>query len=182
MNMRSDAGFEVVRALQEKHDLVFDNEFVIEHVRDGEVIGTYPIKNNVKNVGINKLLNVFFGTDTKPSAWYIGLIDNSGTTNTETAADTMASHDGWVEFTSYSESTRQTWTPTTPTSSQSVTGTAVSTFTITATGTVKGIFLASDSTKSGTTGVLWSTAQFTAPASVLNTDQFRVTYTLTLGN
>jgi hypothetical protein len=47
---------------------------------------------------------------------------------------------------------------------------------------VGGAFLVSNSTKSGTTGVLYSAADFGAPGdrSVVNSDILTVTYTLSL--
>jgi hypothetical protein len=47
-----------------------------------------------------------------------------------------------------------------------------------ASGTVKGIFITSNNTKSGTSGKLWSTALFSADVPVVNGDQLKITYTL----
>ena len=63
--------------------------------------------------------------------------------------------------------------------SQSISNSVTSAdFNITASGTIHGIFVTSDNTKSGTTGTLWSTAPFAAPLSVNNGDLLKVTYTL----
>jgi hypothetical protein len=55
-------------------------------------------------------------------------------------------------------------------------------FNINATATVGGAFLTSNNTKSGTTGTLFSAADFGAPGdrSVANGDVLNVTYTLSL--
>jgi hypothetical protein len=55
-------------------------------------------------------------------------------------------------------------------------------FTINATSTVGGAFLVSNSTKGGTTGTLYSAADFSAPGdrSVASSDILNVTYTLSL--
>ncbi len=89
----------------------------------------------------------------------------------------MSSHAGWTEFTTYSDATRVAWT-TVAAASESITNTTVSTFNINGSGTVKGIFVTSVSTKSGTTGTLWSTAAFTSPVPVSNGDQLKITYTV----
>ena len=134
--------------------------------------------NGITNVGKDLILNVMFngGTQVANNSWFIGLIDNSGF-SALAAADTMASHAGWSEFTAYSESTRQGWGSVTSTS-QSTGNTTPASFSINATGTVYGIFVVSNSTKSGTTGTLWSTAGFSSTVAVANGDSLRCTYTL----
>lgn len=156
------------------------NTFYVEALdKDGNVIMTEEIENAVTNEGMNSILNTYFGASTKPSAWYIGLIDNAGYTGVD-VADTLASHAGWSEFTNYDEATRQDWTPTTSTA-QSVTGSAVSTFTIsTGGGAIKGLFVATVAT--GTSGLLWATALFSSVANVVDAETFRVTYTVRLSN
>ena len=166
-------------------DLIFKNSFLIEQVRDGEVIWSEETYNAVTTPGINSILNVYFGgSESIQSAWYLGLIDNTSFVSVANQ-DTMSSHAGWNEFTNYSESVRQTWTPTLPPTSASVTGTNVSAFTI---GTVssgqsiQGVFLTSSATKGGVTGLLWASALFSQPAGVVTGDIFRATYTLRLAN
>jgi hypothetical protein len=58
----------------------------------------------------------------------------------------------------------------------------VAVFNINATSTVGGAFLTSNSTKSGTTGTLFSAADFQSPGdrSVASGDTLNVTYTLSL--
>jgi hypothetical protein len=91
----------------------------------------------------------------------------------------MASHGGWAESTAYSESVRQTLTLGTP-SAGSVSNTASkATFTINATATIGGAFMASNSTKSGTTGTLYGGGAFSANRSLFSSDVLTVTVTLT---
>ena len=118
---------------------------------------------------------MFHGT-TAIATWYIGLVDNSGFT-AFAEADTMSSHGGWNEFTTYSESTRVEWTEDAA-ASKSITNSTVVTFNITGSGTLKGAFITSDSTKSGTSGTLWATAAFGSTVPVVNTDQLKITYTV----
>lgn len=135
-------------------------------------------KNLVVNEGKNHILGVqFFDvTQIASSGWFMGLISLSGY-SAIAAADTAASHAGWNEFTGYSESTRQAWGQGSP-ASQSITNATPATFSINATGTVKGAFIISNSTKGGTSGKLWAAALFTADVPVNSGDQLKVTYTL----
>lgn len=149
-----------------------------EHIRAGQVIGEYDFPNDIVNQGKNSLFEVYFhdGTPIASSSWFIGLISNSGY-SALAAGDTMSSHGGWTEFTGFSQSTRVAWGPGAA-ASQSITNSSPATFDITSSGTAKGIFVVSNSTKGGTTGTLWSTALFTADVPVSNGDQLRVTYTV----
>jgi hypothetical protein len=153
--------------------------FQIEHRdKNGKLLGKYDIPNGITNGGKDDLLDVYFsdGSQTAAANWYIGLIDNSGYTGVA-AADTMSSHSGWNEFTSYSEANRVAWGPGAP-SSQSITNASPATFNINGSGTVKGVFVVNNNTKSGSTGTLWATALFSADVPVSNGDQLKVTYTV----
>lgn len=147
---------------------------LIEHVRDGKVIGRYSMENGICTVGKALLLNVTFYTTSQISAWYFGLIDNGGTP-TLSATDTLASHSGWSENSSYSGGTRIQWV-TSSTSTASITNASASQFNITSTGTIYGVFICSATT--GTSGTLWSTAPFSSPVAVNNGDQLKITYTV----
>jgi len=163
-------------------ELKLENTFTIEQIRDSKVIHTETISNSVTNVAIDSVLDTYFGAEAKKAGFFLGLINSTGFTAVA-VADTMASHAGWTEFTTYNEAVRQTWTPTSS-SSQSITGTAVSEFTIgtVSSQTLEGLFVTDNSTKGGATGFLWSTALFSSAAPVVTADVFRVTYTLRLGN
>ena len=89
----------------------------------------------------------------------------------------MSSHAGWNEFTSYTEGNRVAWGPGSA-SSQSVTNSTPATFNINGSGTVKGVFIVSNNTKSGTAGTLWATALFGADVPVTSGDQLKITYTV----
>lgn len=159
-----------------KQQLPWHNIFHVEHIRDGKVINEFDVHNDVNDVGANSILGVQFHADSQITAWYLGLIDNSGFTAVANS-DTMASHSGWNENVSYSDSTRIAWSPG-GASSRSITNGTAATFNINGTAVIKGIFVASVSTKSGTSGTQWSTALFASTVSVTNGDQLKVTYTL----
>lgn len=154
-------------------------KWVVEHLdKDGNLKATYDFHNDIVNVGKNNIFDVYFngGTQTPNNSWFIGLISNSGY-SALAAADTMSSHAGWTEFTGYSQSTRVAW-GSGAASSQSVTNASPATFDITSSGTIKGIFVITNSTKGGTTGTLWATGLFSADVPVVNGDQLRATYTV----
>ena len=173
---------EALAALFGDDALKLENTFTIEQFRDGKVIHTETISNAVTNAAIDDILDTYFGATAKKAGFFLGLIDSTGFT-AAALTDTMASHAGWTEFVTYDEAVRQGWTATAA-SAQSITGTAVSEFTIgtVASQTIHGLFVTDNNVKSGATGFLWSTALFSSPAPVATADVFRVTYTLNLGN
>lgn len=181
LNFNQQAGVGVVRKRSPQPGVLnLGGKFQIEHYRNGKCIGTYDIKNGITNEGKDDLLDVAFDGSTQHGNWYIGLVDNSGF-SAFAAGDTAAQiggTNGWSEYTSYSESNRVEWAPDAA-SSQSITNSTARSFNITGTSdTLKGIFIISDNTKSGTTGVLWSTASFSSTVPVTNGDELKITYTL----
>lgn len=151
-------------------------KFLVEIIRNGVVIAAMSVPNGITDEGLNNILDVEFNSATQITTWYIGLVDNASF-SAFAAADTMASHAGWIEVTAYSESVRQTW-GSGAASARSVTNATAATFSINATKTLKGIFVTSDNTKSGTTGKLWSTAAFASTVAVISGDSVKVTYTV----
>jgi len=164
--------------------LPLKGRFHIEHFdKAGDLLGRYDVNNGITDEGLNKLLDVMFHADTAVGTWYIGLINNTsfsalaaGDTAAQTHSDGSLTN-GWREFNSYDEATRGTWTEGAA-AARSVTNAATVDFTISASGTVKGIFVVSTNTKSGTTGVLWSTAAFGSNVVVNDNDVLKITYTL----
>jgi hypothetical protein len=140
--------------------------------------------NLVVNVGLQDMNAKYFTGSAYTAAWYIGLY-GAGASNTPAAGDTMSSHAGWTEVVAYSQATRPACTfgvPTTANPSVATNSASPATFTINGTTTVGGAFLTSSNTKSGTTGTLYSAADFSAPGdrSVVLNDTLSVTYTLSL--
>lgn len=178
LNLSQEASATMVRNRKLMDFLQPRGRFKVEHLRNGEVIGEYEFNNDITNEGKNTLFEVMFhdGTQIASSAWCIGLISNSGY-SALAAADVMASHAGWTEATGYTQSTRVAWGPGAA-ASQSITNSSPATFDLNATATIKGIFITSQNTKSGTTGKLWATALFGADVPVTSGDQLRVTYTV----
>ena len=149
--------------------------------KDGNLKWTDATKNLVVNVGLQYMAGTALTTTTQITAWYIGLY-GAGASNTPAATDTLAIHAGWTEITPYS-GTRPaaTFAAATNANPSVVTNTASKAqFTINATATVGGAFLCSAA--SGTTGTLFSAADFSSPGdrSVVSGDVLSVTYTFSL--
>jgi hypothetical protein len=159
---------------------------VICYDKDGNLKWEEKTPNLVVDVGLEAMTEATLGAGTQITTWYLGLY-GAAVSNDPAAGDTMASHAGWTEIEDYTESTRPTCSfgassiASTGTSVISNTGTPAA-FTMDDTVTVGGAFLTSDDTKGGSTGVLFSAADFQAPGdrSVVSGDTINVTYTFTL--
>lgn len=136
--------------------------FEISIFKDGKELFKEVFSNGITNVGKNHILDTFLGAEAKDT-WYIGLIGSGATLS---AADTLASHAGWNEVTSYVDDRKEA-TFTDPASGKMIKSDAIS-FTTNAETVLRGAFLCNNSSKgtAGETGILWSTGlftQFTAP-------------------
>jgi len=149
-------------------------KFTVKQFRQGKLIRDIVLSNGITIVGKNHILDVMFHGTSASSPWYVGLVDNSGFTGFN-ENDTMSSHGGWTELEDYSESNRQAWDENAA-SGKIMDSASESEFSMDDTKTVKGIFIASNNTKGGSTGVLWSTAAFDSTVDVVNGDTLRVTY------
>jgi hypothetical protein len=144
-------------------------------IRRGKIIDEFECKNLVVNEGLNDMLNTYFNSGTQLTSWYLGVFQgNYNPVATDTAAVIAANS---TECSSYTSATRPAWTPASA-SGQSITNSASkATFTFNASQTVYGAFLISNSTIGGTSGKLFSAAQFSASKGVVNLDQLLLTYT-----
>lgn len=154
------------------------------HDKDGNLKWEAKEHNLVVNEGLQYMNAKTFTGSSYTAAWYLGLY-GAGASNTPAAGDTMASHAGWTEVTAYSQATRPQCnfgTPTTADPSVATNSASAATFSINATTTVGGAFLTTDNTKGGTTGTLFSAADFQSPGdrSVVSGDTLSVTYTFSL--
>jgi hypothetical protein len=140
--------------------------------------------NLVVNQGLQDMNAKYFLGSSYTATWYIGIY-GAASSNNPAASDTAASHAGWTEVTGYSQSTRPVATFATPsTADPSVITNSASpaTFSINTTVTVGGAFLISNSTKSGTSGVLFSASDFQSPGdrAMVSGDSLVVTYQFSL--
>lgn len=159
---------------------------------DGNIKWEDEFPNLVNAVGKELMLDTLLsGTSYTTVGPFLGLI--SGASPTFAAADTMASHGGWTEFTNYTvggSAVRGTAvfgsassTGTTPTNVTTKTATAI-TYTITGGGgTVGGCFLVTgsgaSSTQSNTSGTLYSAGAFGTAKVTTAGDTVSVTYSTT---
>lgn len=133
---------------------------------EGNLKWSELVHNIVTTEGMNHALGVILKGVTQVTTWYMGLAG----AGTKAAGDTLASHAGWSELTPYSGNRPAiTWGTV---SAGSVTGTAVA-FSITGTATVAGAFVGSVNT--GTSGTLYSVADFSVARGVANGDTLNVT-------
>tara|TARA_R110000868_G_scaffold60469_7_gene184670 strand:+ start:3423 stop:3983 length:561 start_codon:yes stop_codon:yes gene_type:complete len=154
------------------------------HDKDGNLKWSEVFDNLVTTAGKNELLEVGIRAQTATATWYLGLISSTAY-SAVAAADTMASHAGWVEAAAtnvpdYDEAAR----PTCVWSAASAGAIALSSalvFTINESGTVKGCFITDTATKDGATGTLYSAGLFTGGDKVvIATDVISVSYTTSL--
>lgn len=140
--------------------------------------GAYRVEPNlIVNEALNDILNDYFKSGTPPAAWYIGLFSGDVTVAATWTAANVTSNS--TEFTTYDESARQTWTAGTVASQAVNNSASPAAFTIaTGGGTVRGAFLVSDSTKSGTSGVLGAATRFAQDRVLLAADVLNITYSL----
>jgi hypothetical protein len=126
--------------------------------------------------------NKYFKGSSYTAAFYLGLITGPASATTFAAADTLASHAGWTEFSSYSGSRKAVTfgTPTTAAPSVIDSTGSPSSFAITGTATVAGAFICT--VASGTSGILFSEADFDSPGdrNVVSGDTLNVSYTFSL--
>jgi hypothetical protein len=160
-----------------KNKIGLKGNFIVKHFdNNGLLKGEYNIPNGIVDEGLEHLLDVGFHAVAATPTWYIGLVDNAGWT-AWSDSNLMNSHAGWSECVAYTAATRPEWTEGAA-ASRAITNAVTVDFAINDTKVLKGIFITSDNTKGGTTGILWSTAAFTSTVSVENGDTFKVTYTI----
>lgn len=133
--------------------------FDVQCRRNRKLVWRDFFHNTVMTAGKNDLLDKYFGGSSYTAAWYMGLIQ-SDSYSAIAAADTMASHAGWQECTTYDEASRPTCAFSAASGGSKALSAALS-FTISASKTVKGAFIVTNATKGSTTGVLYSAGLFT---------------------
>lgn len=142
---------------------------------DGNMKWEDDFHNLVVNVGLKDLNDKYFSGSSYNATWYLGLVNSSAT---YAAGDSMTSHLGWTENVSYTQAARPTlaFGGSTTADPSVITASSV-TFTINATATIGGAFVSNSSTKSGTTGILFSEGNFTGGnRAVISGDTLNVTY------
>lgn len=147
---------------------------------DGNLRWREEIKNLVTTAGKNDALDKYLAGSGYTATWYLGLISSTSYTTGPAVGDTAASHAGWTEDQGYSQGAR----PTAAFAAAAAGAKALSSaavFTMNASTTIKGCFLIANSTKGGTTGVLYSAGLFSGGDKVMQSgDTLNVSYTASL--
>lgn len=150
--------------------------------KDGNLKWEETSPNLVVNTGLQDMNAKYFVGSSYTAAWYLGLVTGPSSGTTFAASDTLASHAGWTENTSYSGTRKACTFGTATTADPSVITNSLNTasFTMNATTTIAGAFLTN--VASGTSGILFSASDFQAPGdrAVINGDVLLVTYTFNL--
>jgi hypothetical protein len=151
--------------------------------KEGNLKWEDQMHNLVVNVGLQDMNTKYFTGSSYTAAFFLGLITGPGSSTTYAATDTLATHVGWTEFTDYSGNRKAVTFGTATTADPSVIGNSASPaqFSITGSGgTVAGAFLCN--VNSGTSGILFSEADFQSPGDrvVVSGDTLNVTYTFSL--
>lgn len=162
--------------------------FTMEHIRDGKVIHSESFPNTVVTVGKNAMLDAALaGSAYTVTGPFMGLISNTSFTAIS-AADTMASHAGWLEAGNANapqySGTRKTCVWSAASAGAKALSAALS-FAITSNGTIVGAFInyGSGATNviDATTGTLFSAGPFTGGnRAVLIGDTVNVSYSVSL--
>lgn len=137
--------------------LKFKNPIKLQIVYPDGRIEEEEVLNGVTDEGRQYILDCGLNDGTKIPTWYVGLISTAGFTAVDDT-DTLASHAGWTEETAYTEATRLEWVPVA--NGNILSNSVAISFNFVAEGTLEGILVASDNTKSGSTGSLWATGVF----------------------
>lgn len=158
-------------------DLIkFKNMYKIECFgADGKLKWSEEFPNLVVDAGLNYMLDAGLSAGTPITTWYVGLKD----TGNVVAGDTMGSHAGWTENTTYSNAARPTWVDGGVSAKNVDNSASKAVFNINGTTTIYGAFLVSNNTKGGTTGTLYGGGNFSASRAVVNGDTLNVTVACT---
>jgi hypothetical protein len=152
------------------------HHYKVECIRKGRRVWVEEFDNLVTTAGKNKYLDAALKTGLASPAWYVFLKDSG----TVAAADTMASHSGWTEDVSYSNSTRPAWTPGAIGAGSVDNSASVTAFAINGSTTIYGAGLTDTPAKGGATGTLLGAADFATSRAVLSGDTLNVTVTCSL--
>jgi hypothetical protein len=189
LNAKDAIGASLIRGGMLAEEARASGVYTVEcYDKDGKLKWRDTAKNVVTTVGKNLALDTYLaGSAYTVTGTYMGLISSTSYTGVA-AADTMASHGGWLEAGNTNAPTytgdRKTaaWSAA---SSGSKSLSAALSFSITGTGTVKGAFLVYGSgavaTKENTSGTLYSAGLFSGgDRAVVNGDTLNVSYTASL--
>jgi hypothetical protein len=165
--------------------LGFHGDVLLRHFRGGELIYQEQGSNIFTTAGRNYLLDIIFGTTSKAAEaiFYVGIFKNNVT---PAAADVAASclgasgTYGECQDADYDSpaTDKPSYTVAAAASASCTNSAAPASFTIAASITVYGAFLATAAAKTATTGYLMSGKKFTTARAVVNDDVLAVSYSI----
>lgn len=162
--------------MNNKSSLSIGGVFKCELIRDGVKIDEWETHNIVTDEGLDHVLDVAIVNGTQIATWYVAPFKGNYTPDgTETGASVALDS---TEATEYTGGTRPAYVPAAVSGQSTDNSASKASFTINATVTVYGAFIASDATKSGTGGKCFCIARFPSQRDLLNTDVLNITYTL----
>lgn len=150
--------------------------YKVEAFRDGKLLWVEEFDNLVVDEGLNDSLDKHLKGSAYTAAWYVGLTDG---TPSFAPADDMTTHAGWSEEQTYDEAVRQTLTLGTVSGKSVDNSASKAVFTISGTATFGGAFVVSNSTKGGTSGILYGGGAFSQDRALVDNDVLNVTITCT---
>lgn len=177
----------LVKVRKERGLLIPDNRRVLREIAatifgGGLKLALGPNHNTVFEAARNDVLEVYFRNGTQDTTWFVGLTAGTPTFgDTDTLASHTAEPTGWGEFTTFSEGARQALTLAAASSSSTNNTGNEAVFTISSDSqTIGGLIITADSTKGGTTGLLYAGVAFTGgdKSGVDTNDTLTVTVTL----
>lgn len=143
----------------------------------GEIIWHDFVANLVVDEGLDDALDKHLRGSAYTAAWYMGL---TGTTPSFAAGDDMTTHAGWTENTTYSQGTRPSITFAAVSGKSTDNSGSPCVFSINGAATLGGGFVVSNSTKGGTSGILYGGGAFSGGDKTLgNGDTLNGTVTAT---
>lgn len=138
--------------------------------------------NLVVNVGLQDMNSKYFTGSSYTAAWYIGLVNGTSASTTFSGGDTLPTHPGWTENTSYSGNRKALsfGAATLNDPSNINNASSAASFTMNANATIAGAFVANVAT--GTSGTLFSVSDFQSPGdrTVVSGDVLNITYSFNL--
>lgn len=152
--------------------------YIVEHIRDGVVIDSSEEKNLIPTQGLTHILDVVCKGGSPVSTWYVAPYEGNFTPSApDTAASLPAAA---VECTAYAEAARPTWVEGAVSGGTVTNVDSKAEFTMNATKTIYGCWLASVPGKSSTSGVALSVVRFAASKAFQSGDIMRITAPVSL--
>lgn len=166
-------------------NLDFEGIVTCEHFRAGELLHTQTGKNTFTTQGMAHLLNMVLHTTSKAAEkiWYVGIFKNNITPAVSDTSDKLGSGNAYGECQDADYSTPATDRPLYD--SEATTTAVISNvnskahYIMSASITVYGAFLANQSPKTSSSGILLCAKRFGTPRSVISDDEIYVTYQIT---